>query len=792
MYECPASLALILAHPDLEGDHARARPRAREAAARDPCRRADLRRPVALAVDGSARRVHAATQEHVTGEVRLHLEPGRCDAVGRRAPRALYDHDLATYDAEDTFRHEDSDGFVRLWGLSAETWSRRQGREPHERSRPPEPMSDGRRAAALARPVRRGTGRRAARVHREPAVRPPPRRRRPRRVARARRNARRASGLLTRRRALGHRGRARPRREPSSHGGHVHVRADRRRHPHRDRAAGHRDRGRRRREAAHRPQPQRSGRARPAPVPSPRRPCAGRGASTSCSRCCCDAAEESNEIAPARATRTCSVPSRCCSRTTCSRTSGRSRATSTGGATVSTAPTSRRSARARSRARACRSIPRRVAPELGFARPFENSLDAVSDRDFVAEALFVAALTQVHLSRIGEEIVLWSTEEFGFVRLADAYATGSSMLPQKKNPDIAELARGKAGRLIGDLTGFLATLKSLPLAYNRDLQEDKEPLFDALDTCSAVAASRSRALLDGRVRRRRDDGRRRQPVQRGDRPRRVPRASRARRSARRTRSSARWCASRSNGACRSTNWCSNDPRLGPGLVAVARAGQRGAPAHDAGRRRARSRSRGSSSRRRERARTPAGVARALTRGVLRPGRARGRAGAVEQGAGDGQRRRRPASSRSRRTAPPRIPGSHAFRGRTARNASMFGRARHAVRVLQLRHALVHERGVRSGRTSRTRCCCAAAGPLRGLDMMRARRPAARRDRDLCSGPGKLGQAFGVDRSFDGASLVRGPLRILDDGVAPPGRPVVSRRIGLAAGKGDDFPYRFTT
>jgi argininosuccinate lyase len=122
-----------------------------------------------------------------------------------------------------------------------------------------------------------------------------------------------------------------------------------------------------------------------------------------------------------------------------------------------------------------------VATDLGFARRFDNSLDAVSDRDFVAEALFVATLTQVHLSRIGEEIVLWASEEFGFLRLADAYSTGSSMLPQKKNPDIAELARGKAGRLIGDLTGFLATLKGLPLAYNRDLQEDKEPLFDALD-----------------------------------------------------------------------------------------------------------------------------------------------------------------------------------------------------------------------------------------------------------------------------------------------------------------------
>jgi argininosuccinate lyase len=138
--------------------------------------------------------------------------------------------------------------------------------------------------------------------------------------------------------------------------------------------------------------------------------------------------------------------------------------------------------------------PSMVAAELGFGRVFENSLDAVSDRDFVAEALFVAALTQVHLSRIGEEIVLWSTEEFGFVRLADAYATGSSMLPQKKNPDIAELARGKAGRLIGDLAGFLATLKGLPLAYNRDLQEDKEPLFDAIDVCGLSLAALSGLL----------------------------------------------------------------------------------------------------------------------------------------------------------------------------------------------------------------------------------------------------------------------------------------------------------
>lgn len=121
-----------------------------------------------------------------------------------------------------------------------------------------------------------------------------------------------------------------------------------------------------------------------------------------------------------------------------------------------------------------------VAEELGFATRFENSMDAVSDRDFVAEALFDIALLGIHLSRIGEEVVIFTSEEFGFFVLDDAYATGSSMLPQKKNADIGELARGKTGRLIGNLTGLLATLKGLPLSYNRDLQEDKEPLFDSV------------------------------------------------------------------------------------------------------------------------------------------------------------------------------------------------------------------------------------------------------------------------------------------------------------------------
>ena len=130
--------------------------------------------------------------------------------------------------------------------------------------------------------------------------------------------------------------------------------------------------------------------------------------------------------------------------------------------------------------------PEAVAAELGFDRAAENSMDAVSDRDFAAEFCFDAALLGVHLSRLGEEIVLWSTSEFGWVEIDDAYATGSSIMPQKKNPDVAELARGKAGRLIGGLTGLLTTLKGLPLAYNRDLQEDKEPVFDAVDTLLVV------------------------------------------------------------------------------------------------------------------------------------------------------------------------------------------------------------------------------------------------------------------------------------------------------------------
>ncbi len=130
---------------------------------------------------------------------------------------------------------------------------------------------------------------------------------------------------------------------------------------------------------------------------------------------------------------------------------------------------------------------------LGFSSTFANSLDAVSDRDFVVETLFDVALLGVHLSRMGEELVLWTSAEFNFATLADAFTTGSSMLPQKKNSDVAELARAKSGRMVGNLTGLLVTLKGLPLSYNRDLQEDKEPLFDSVHQVLVVLAALSGA-----------------------------------------------------------------------------------------------------------------------------------------------------------------------------------------------------------------------------------------------------------------------------------------------------------
>ena len=129
-----------------------------------------------------------------------------------------------------------------------------------------------------------------------------------------------------------------------------------------------------------------------------------------------------------------------------------------------------------------------IARELGFDRVTTNSMDAVADRDYIAELIFVIGLCGVHLSRLSEDLILWTTAEFGFALLSDAHTTGSSLMPQKKNPDVCELTRGKTGRLVGNLVSILTAIKGLPLTYNRDLQEDKEPLFDSIDTLKLTLA----------------------------------------------------------------------------------------------------------------------------------------------------------------------------------------------------------------------------------------------------------------------------------------------------------------
>ena len=137
-----------------------------------------------------------------------------------------------------------------------------------------------------------------------------------------------------------------------------------------------------------------------------------------------------------------------------------------------------------------------VATELGFSAISENSMDAVSDRDFVLDFLFAASTLMMHLSRLSEEIVIWSTQEFDFIRLPDQLCTGSSIMPQKKNPDLPELIRGKTGRVYGHLMGLLTTMKGLPLTYNKDMQEDKESLFDAVDTVEQCLMVMTRLLQD--------------------------------------------------------------------------------------------------------------------------------------------------------------------------------------------------------------------------------------------------------------------------------------------------------
>ncbi len=182
-----------------------------------------------------------------------------------------------------------------------------------------------------------------------------------------------------------------------------------------------------------------------------------------------------------RDSRTCSTPNRCLSDTNWPSTRMPSCETSIGSPIGTIAPRDHPWGRGALAGSSLGLDPQLVAAELGFTSALDNSIDAVSDRDFVAEFCFVGAMLAVHLSRIGEEVIVMASREFAWVTLHDEWSTGSSIMPQKKNPDIAELARGKAGRLIGNLTGLLATLKALPFGYNRDLQEDKEPAFDTVD-----------------------------------------------------------------------------------------------------------------------------------------------------------------------------------------------------------------------------------------------------------------------------------------------------------------------
>ncbi len=215
--------------------------------------------------------------------------------------------------------------------------------------------------------------------------------------------------------------------------------------------------------------------------------------------------------------------------------------------------------------------PEALAAELGFDSAFDNSMDAVSDRDFAAEFCFAAALLGVHLSRLGEEVALWASYEFSWVQLDDAYATGSSIMPQKKNPDVAELARGKAGRLIGGLTGLLTTLKGLPLTYNRDLQEDKEPVFDAVDTLLMVLPAVAGLIATLRFNTGAAGPDRPGRLRAGHRPGRAAGPARAPRSGRPTRSSGTWsCGARSTTASwtrsATTTW-PRSPRCSPRMSA---------------------------------------------------------------------------------------------------------------------------------------------------------------------------------------------------------------------------------
>ena len=449
----------------------------------------------------------AESQRHVTGEVRLRFAPpGTCTVVGRRSPVALYDHDLATYDASDSFRHADAEGFVRLWGLGVATWSARQG--PGADAKQTKrggvmTLWKGRISTGMAESVATFT----VSLPFDKVLAPDD-------LVGSRAHVKGLGkvGILTDSEVSQLLDTLDLVEEEFETGSFVFEPGD---------------------EDIHTPIERRvtelagdavgaklhTGRSRNDQIATDLR--------LWCRRSLVGVAAEIMALQDVLAQRALEAADVYLPGYTHMQRAqpvllghhllahgwALARDVDRLLVTVDRLNTSPLGAGAL----AGSSLPLDpdfVAAELGFHGRFENSLDAVSDRDFVAEALFDIALLGVHLSRMGEELVLWSTEEFGFCTLDDAYATGSSMLPQKKNPDVAELARGKAGRLIGHLNAVLITLKGLPLAYNRDLQEDKEPLFDAVVagvTCPDRAARRVRHRD---VERGADAGRRRWPGRR--------------------------------------------------------------------------------------------------------------------------------------------------------------------------------------------------------------------------------------------------------------------------------------
>ena len=447
----------------------------------------------------------AAIQPRVTGVVRLKLFKGDCRVVGRKSPFALYDHGLATYDSGDRFDHSAAEGFIKIWGLPIETASRK--------SRCPSRSGGALNGASLVRTVRRRSRRGAVRVRRVIPIRSPPVRRRCDREPRlggSARARRRAVACRTPRR-FAQRSRTSRRRADSDPAFFTSPAAALDEDVHsfveRELVARVGDAGRR----LH------TGRSRNEQVSLDLRLYLKRRIPLLQRRIAALVRVLADQAERVRAGADAVVHA------SASRAAGACRAFLPG---------------------ACRGVPARplaasplllieadelplgsgaiagtsypidvqaLAATLGFSRIVANSIDATGDRDFVASFLHASALTMVHLSRLAEDCILFTSEEFGFFELADTAATGSSLMPQKKNPDPLELVRGKAGRVIGHLAGWLATMKGLPIGYNKDLQEDKEALFDAEDTvgasldATAVSGCRSEDQSRARPRRRHQD-----------------------------------------------------------------------------------------------------------------------------------------------------------------------------------------------------------------------------------------------------------------------------------------------